>query len=150
MKTAILNRFNSTEQGTFGLLLLEGKYWHSLELPDRDNQPNISCIPNGEYIVQTRYSPSFKKRLYHVKHVPNRSFILIHGANFAGDKSKGWQSHLQGCITLGKKIGRAKNRYGHNQRCVFSSRMAIEEFMQELNGEDFKLIVQRISNGTNN
>lgn len=144
MKTAILNRFNSTEQGTFGLLLLEGKYWHSLELPDRDNQPNISCIPNGEYIVQTRYSPSFKKRLYHVKHVPNRSFILIHGANFAGDKSKGWQSHLQGCITLGKKRGTTINKFGKKQKCVFQSQIAINEFMAYLDNQDFTLhIIER-------
>lgn len=146
MKTAILIREKKTDEGTFGYFTLDGFFWHSLELPDRNNQPNISCIPSGEYICKIRYSPSFKKELYCLQNVKNRSYILIHGANFAGDTSKGYQSHLNGCIALGKSKGVANNKYGKKQSCIFSSQQAIKEFMQITNKEDFKLTIEELQN----
>ena len=142
MKTLNLYRLESTDQGTFGIITHSGRWWYTLELPNRDNKPNISCIPTGEYDVSLRFSPHFKRNLYHVKKVPKRSFILIHGANFAGDKSKGFQTHLQGCITLGKKIGKSKNKYGIMQQCVFSSQQAIMEFTDYLDNEPFKITIK--------
>ena len=144
MRELFLYRFKSTDEGTFGIAFTEGLYWHSLELPYKDNKPNISCIPIGEYIVHLRYSPHFGRNLYHVKKVPNRSYILIHPANFAGDTSKGWQSHLQGCITLGKKVGKAENKFGRLQKCVFLSRQAIDEMMEHFNNQPFKLIIEEL------
>ena len=144
MKKIHLYRLRSTAQGTFGIMAYEGLYWHSLELPDRNNKPNISCIPVGEYLVSLRHSPHFKKDLYHVKHVTGRTFILIHGANLAGDTSKGWQTHLQGCITLGKSVGRTKNNKNNLQRCVFRSRQAIRELTELTDKEDFILIIKNI------
>ncbi len=141
MKTAYIYRLESTDEGTPGIFACDGRFWHSLELPGRQNKPNISRIPAGEYVVQERYSNSFKRITYWVKDVKDRTWILIHGANFAGDESKGWQTHLQGCITLGKKVGRAKNRYGKKQKCVFSSRMAIREMIDYMNHEEFTLVV---------
>jgi len=142
MKKVTMYRFGSTDEGTFGLMTVDGKFWHSLELPDRENKPNISCVPIGKYTVKQRYSPSFRKNLYEVKSVRGRSYILIHGANFAGDEKKGFQTHLQGCITLGKQIGRANNKYKNKQRCVFSSRVAINEFEAHLNREPFELEIK--------
>jgi len=144
MKTLYLYRLQSTQEGTFGILANNGMFWNSLELPDRDNKPNLSCIPTGEYHVKLRYSPHFKKKLYHIQEVSKRSFILIHGANFAGDAKLGWQTHLQGCITLGKAIGRAKNKHGKMQRCVFRSRQAIREMNKLTKNEPFKLIISNI------
>ena len=137
-----LYRGQSTDQGTFGTLEVNGKVWHSLELPWRDNQQSISCIPSGEYEAKIRYSPSFKRNTYHIKDVKGRSYILIHGANFAGDVSKGWQSHLEGCITLGKGKGVARNKHGNPQQCVFTSRTAIREFMDEMGGQPFKITIK--------
>lgn len=142
MKTLHLYRFKSSDQGTFGILAVDGHWWHSLELPDRHNKPNISCIPKGEYQVSERYSPHFRRKLYHVENVPNRSYILIHPANFAGDTEKGWQTHLQGCITLGKRVGRAINKFGKRQKCVFLSRQAITEMMDYLNDRPFILKIE--------
>ena len=144
MKKLFLYRLESSDEGTFGILLLNGVYWHSLELPDRDNKPNISRIPKGEYEVSLRYSPQFKRKLYQVKNVKDRTYILFHGANFAGDTKKGFQTHLQGCITLGKKVGRARNRFGVKQNCVFSSRKAIRELMTLLDNKTFKLEIKDI------
>lgn len=144
MKKVYLYRLNSTDEGSFGILSVDDKYWHSLELPDRDNKPNMSRIPQGTYHCSLRYSNSFRKTLYAVRNVPNRSYILFHGANLAGDTEKGFQSHLQGCITVGKSLGRMKNKFGNVQRAVFSSQIALGEFMSYLNKEDFSLEIQDI------
>jgi len=144
LRKAYLYRLRNTDEGTFGILAIDGKYWHSLELPNRDNKQNVSCIPVGDYKVSIRHSPHFGRDLYHVREVPHRGYILIHGANLAGDTSLGWQTHLKGCITLGKKIGRMKNKFGNSQRCVFSSRQAIMEMMDYLGNEEFKLEIKDI------
>jgi len=144
MLNLYLYRLESTDEGTFGIITHQGKWWYALELPYRNNKPNISCIPTGEYKVSLRFSPHFKKKLYHIKNVPHRSFILFHGANFAGDVTKSYQTHLQGCITLGKRVGKSKNKYGIMQKCVLSSRQAIAEFQDYLNNEPFKLRIKDI------
>ena len=142
METVELWRYSQGDQGSFGVLQAEGIFLHTLELPDRNNVPNFSCIPAGEYLVTRRYSPSFKRELYHVRDVKGRSFILVHGANFAGDVKKGWQTHLQGCITLGMARGSARNKYGKTQKCVFRSREAVRALEDALDCEPFKLIVK--------
>lgn len=142
MKTIELYRYKSTNQGTFGILFCNDFWLHSLELPWRNNIPNISCIQEGEYEVTKRYSPSFKKWTYWVKDVPNRSYVLIHSANFAGSKADGWQTHLQGCIALGCVTAKARNRYGSIQECIGRSREAVRRFEEFMGNEDFKLIIK--------
>jgi len=144
MKTVYLYRLESTDEGTFGVMVVDGHWWYSLELPDRDNQPNVSRIPAGEYNVERRWSGHFRKETYWVRGVPERSYILIHGANFAGDEELGWQSHLQGCITLGKRIGSFPNKYGKVQKAVLSSRQAITAFEKYLDKEPFRLVVSNV------
>lgn len=142
MLEATLTRQEYSNQGTFGVLTLEDKSWFSLELPDRDNKPNISCVPTGTYLATLRYSPHFRKNLYCLQKVPNRNFILIHGANFAGDEAMGYQTHLQGCISIGKSVGIALNFNKQRQRCIFGSQTALNEFMDVLDGQDFILTVK--------
>ena len=142
--TATLERLETSIHGTFGVLNIVDFKCFTLELPDYNNQPSISCIPEGEYQVSLRYSPSFKKTLYNVKNVPKRSYILIHGANFAGDKKKGLQTHLEGCIALGYKKGSTVNKFGIQQKCIFNSQQAVNDFMRLLDKQDFTL---RIKNG---
>ena len=144
MKEALLLRTSTSDEGTFGYFICDGFYWRTLELPERQNKSNISRIPNGEYMVQIRYSPSFRKYLYCLQNVKNRSFILIHGANFAGDTSKGFQTHLHGCIALGKKVGKARNRYKKTQKCIFDSQVAMREFMDYMDKEEFKLKIEEL------
>lgn len=69
-------------------------YWENrtLELPDLDNQSRISCIPEGEYTVVKRNSEKYGDH-FHILDVPNRSYILIHNANF--------KRQLKGCIAVG-------------------------------------------------
>ena len=142
MKTAYLLRGKSTDEGTFGYMLSQSGIWNSLELPNRDNQKNISSIPKGEYICKIRFSPHFKRITYHLQDVDSRTYILLHSANFAGDIEKGYQSHLNGCIALGKSRGAFKNKHGDFQKAILTSRMAVREFMESMDNEDFKLIIK--------
>lgn len=64
----------------------------SLELPWRNNLPNISCIPEGEYKCKP-YSSAKYNNVYEVTGVMNRSYILIHIGNFTTD--------TRGCILVG-------------------------------------------------
>lgn len=63
---------------------------HSIELPNKNNQPKISCIPEGKYICKWTFSPGFNKWTYLVAQVNGRSGIRIHVANYT--------SELLGCI----------------------------------------------------
>ncbi|PRZ19559.1 DUF5675 family protein [Flavobacterium granuli] len=77
--------------GTNGKLEQEGQFiCHTIELPWKENQATVSCIPEGEYFINRRYSSKFRWHL-EIINVPSRSLILIHPANNA-------QQELQGCI----------------------------------------------------
>ena len=77
--------------GTNGQLLLNGALVsYTIELPWNHNMPQVSCIPEGRYALQKRYSPKFGVHLQ-VMSVPGRSDILIHPANDA-------LRELRGCI----------------------------------------------------
>ena len=86
----VLNRTYFPE-GTQGVLEWNGTIvCYTIELPWLGNQKRISCIPEGEYILQKRFSPKFQWHL-HLKNVPGRDLILIHPANDA-------KTELLGCI----------------------------------------------------
>ena len=78
-------------EGTNGVLSLNGKeICKTIELPWRNNQKRISCIPEGKYKIRKRFSAKFKWHL-ELTNVKNRSFILFHPANNA-------LKELNGCI----------------------------------------------------
>jgi hypothetical protein len=86
----VLNRTYFSE-GTQGVLEWNGTIvCYTIELPWLGNQKRISCIPEGEYVLQRRFSPKFQWHL-HLKNVPGRDLILIHPANDA-------KMELLGCI----------------------------------------------------
>jgi hypothetical protein len=67
----------------------------TLELPWKNNQRNVSCIPPGTYQVQKRWTQD-RQNHFHLLNVPNRSFILIHSGNY--------YSHTLGCILVGEDL----------------------------------------------
>lgn len=86
----VLNRTYFSE-GTQGVLEWNGTIvCYTIELPWLGNQKRISCIPEGEHILQKRFSPKFQWHL-HLRNVPGRDLILIHPANDA-------KKELLGCI----------------------------------------------------
>jgi len=79
------------ESKTTGMLTMpDGTEIITLERPDLNNQPFVSCIPEGQYIV--RRNTSGRHQWYELLDVPGRSFIEIHTATRV--------DHLEGCIGL--------------------------------------------------
>lgn len=135
MKNVYIIRTTTSDQGTEGFLTAPDINYicKTLELPWRDNERNISCIPSQEYLVKIRKSPKYGK-IFWVTNVPNRSYILIHSGNVAGDISKGFRSHSGGCLLLGEKHG-----FLYGQRAVLNSRITLRKFMNKMDYETFKL-----------
>lgn len=77
--------------GTNGSLYLMGQeLCKTIELPWKQNQKQISCIPEGIYPIRFRKSKKFSRHI-ELLQVPDRSLILIHPANNA-------LKELRGCI----------------------------------------------------
>ena len=134
MKRAELQRISSLDEGTFGLIRYDDNKAYTGELPDRGNQPNLSCIPAGLYVCKWTYSPAFKRMMYIVANVVGRSGIRIHSANLMGDKTKGFKSQLYGCIALGEKLGTLGG-----QKAILISRPAMRHFEAWADEKDFEL-----------
>ena len=83
--------------GTNGKLECKGKsICNTIELPWRENETRVSCIPEGKYFIKKRYSQKFQWHL-EVLDVKNRSLILFHPANNA-------LQELNGCIAPVTKL----------------------------------------------
>lgn len=127
-----LTREQSKDYGMFGTITLpDGKTFYTLELPDKDNKRQVSCIHKGIYQCKIVNSPKFG-RVYGVLDVPGRACVLIQAGNYGGDIEKGYRTDIQGCILLGKAKGNL-----NNQPVVTSSKVALKEFMNALNNEPF-------------
>lgn len=134
MKEVYILRLRTSDQGTEGMLITtDGYQCMTLELPWRDNQKSISCIPPGEYVVKIRVSPKYGN-IYWVTKVPNRTYVLIHSGNYAGDTKKGFKTHVAGCILLGKQHG-----FLGGQRAILTSRPTVRSFMSHMKNEEFLL-----------
>jgi hypothetical protein len=92
-------------KGTQGVLEWKGTLvCYTIELPWLNNQRRISCIPEGEYLLEQRRSPKFGWHL-HLQNVPGRDLILIHPANDA-------EKELLGCIApVSKHSGIGKGTF---------------------------------------
>lgn len=136
MKRAVLTRAPTTDQGTFGTLLLDGQVLRTTELPWRENKAQASCIPPGLYRAEIVQSPKFG-RVYGLRDVPGRSHILIHAANYGGDVAKGYRSELLGCIAPCMVHGQL-----NGQMAGLQSRAALAEFMTWAGGDPIELDIQ--------
>jgi hypothetical protein len=91
MKTnhILLLRRNYGAEGTNGTISYNGEQiCHSIELPDRNNLPRISCIPIGQYKLVKKRHPRYGEQIG-IAHVLGREAILIHAANNALDELLG-------------------------------------------------------------
>lgn len=76
-------------KGTNGELYVNSSLQcYTIELPWKQNLPQVSCIPEGRYRFSKRYSQHHGKHLM-VEGVPRRSGILVHPANDALHELKG-------------------------------------------------------------
>jgi hypothetical protein len=84
------------DHGTFSRWTIDGlPFCWGVELPWRNNEPGVSCIPAGLYAAKLTESPR-NGTVYELQGVPQRSDIQIHSANFA--------HQLKGCMAPGKEI----------------------------------------------
>lgn len=127
-------RCSQQKYSVLGLLLGFGLPFPTLELPWRDNLPQVSCIPAGVYDCKVRpCSLGISAGLglaIEVLGVPGRSDILIHVGNTPKD--------IQGCVLVGERFGEDPN-YG---TIVVSSRVAYRRIMKDIKeGDEFLLTV---------
>lgn len=67
-----------------------------LELPWRDNQQDISCIPEGVYEYEVKYSVRAKRDVIWINGVEGRTSIQMHPGNYT--------RQILGCILPGDAI----------------------------------------------
>ena len=103
----------------------------TIELPWRNNQRRISCIPVGTYEVVKRTSKKYGDH-FHITNVPDRSWILIHPANYS--------RQLLGCIAPGKAFADIDN---DGLKDVTSSRDTLNKLLAVM-PDKFTLIVNHI------
>lgn len=142
MKQALLLRQAESDEGTFGTLSVyeDGALLYQCftgELPDRNNQVQMSCIPTGKYMCQPWHTKKFPNH-YNVMRVPGRTAILIHEGNFCGDKTKGYLRNVAGCILVGRALGTLRG-----QRAVLSSKLAMKDLRKAIGEEKFFLEVKK-------
>lgn len=112
MTEIVLSRWAHSPTSTMGIIRFDGEVFWTLERPWLDNQPFISCIPQGTYDLKWRQSPKFGWT-WSLEDVPDRTYILIHSAN--------WSRQLHGCIALGMELM-------GNEFAVGNSRKAVDRF----------------------
>ncbi len=126
----LLVRHLMSEKETLGYLYTiqsNGKVFNSfatLELPWKDNERGISCVPEGEYPIILERSSKFRMTLWELKDVPNRSEVKIHPANYT--------SQIEGCIALGTDFSDI-NEDGIID--VINSRHAFKNFQYTMAGQ---------------
>ncbi len=114
--------------------------YHTIENPWKDNQRMASCIPRGVYPARIRpagESENYPYRHIHLEDVEDRTWILIHVANYP--------SELSGCIAPGMGAGHHPDT---GEAAVWNSRKAHERIMGRITGSEFDLQVVNVELGT--
>jgi len=116
--TRVLDDGNATV-GTLHLAATPRPLCVTLENTWADNEPRVSCIPEGEYQLHlTHQSPKYGV-VPKVMEVPDRSHILFHAGNRARD--------TLGCILTGSGFGVIEG-----ENAVVSSRAALASAVDEM------------------
>lgn len=119
---------------TAGMIYLpSGGAIYTLELPWMDNAIGVSCIPEGEYIVDRDYTGRHKWFRFRDQEVHPRSAIEIHPATYL--------HHLQGCIAPAMRL----HGDGEEVRTI-QSREACERLLDWFEDDSFYL---RITSNAN-
>ena len=127
--------------GTNGKIECEGiLICLTIELPWKNNETKVSCIPEGKYFVKKRYSKKFQWHL-EVLDVKNRSLILFHSANNA-------LQELNGCIApvtkfSGPGLGlQSRNAFAKLKNLVFKV-LDLDEEVSIIIKSDFQMGISK-------
>lgn len=126
--TVIIKRLRYLPCCTLGGMAFEDEFFSTMERPTRGNEPNVSCIPVGEYHLFPKYYYRGKYMAYEVLDVPGRTHILLHRGNYASD--------VQGCIAIGERVG--INPYD-GRMMVQNSTQAFRRMMDLFNKRDLMI-----------
>ncbi|TDX52130.1 DUF5675 family protein [Orenia marismortui] len=121
-------RKEESEESILGEIYVDGeKVGYTLERTWKNNLPNESCIPPGEYkaFIKKKETSRWSYDVIQLEDVFKRTAIQIHVGNYPDD--------TQGCILVGK---------GKGKDAVWSSRDAFEELMSKIDSEELKVIVE--------
>ena len=148
-KRMILNikRINSENDGSSGILYTRNFACYTLELPWKNNEEDVSCIPAGMYFAYIdKNTIKGKLPVIRFKSVKGRSGILIHVGNTAGTVSDGFKSDVGGCILVGQRNGVIGE-----QKAVLESKGAMEELLQIVKDEgSFVVLIENVYEGVQN
>lgn len=116
-----IDRKMATNACTMGYMSVNDKaMFYTLELPWKDNQNKISCIPAGTFNGILRYDHSDKWRI-ELQNVPNRGNVQIHIGNYT--------KNTLGCILVGDNANT-------NACSVTGSVSAYKKFKKEFYGSE--------------
>ena len=132
----LIERYPSSEHQVIGNgFVLDNDFinfeFKTLELAWKNNQKQISCVPIGDYKVKKRWSKKFGNH-FHILDVPNRSYILIHCANF--------YTQLRGCVAVGDDLSYIN---GDNEIDVVNSTKTLKELLKMM-PNDFNLKIVNV------
>ena len=126
-----MNKFELTRsyltERTVGQIRAHGEVYCTLERPWVGNQPNVSCIPEGTYLVKR--DETGRHQYYAIQNVQGRTHIEIHAANAP--------SQLMGCVALGEFFDADKN--------LINSKRAVEDFLARQQDDSFILVVRQFN-----
>ena len=115
---------------TIGRLEIDGFKCFTLELPDLDNQVNISCIPEGIYKGTYIKSVSLGECI-DIMNVEGRTYIRIHAGNYT--------SQIKGCVLVGDGI---RHLNGDNIPDITNSKYTLSILLDSLPSCDFEVEIK--------
>lgn len=126
------------DHGTYSTLEFKGdEICKFVERPNKNNQPSVSCVPEGVYTIKPHQSPKFGYCYILTADTLGvgidrglRTHILIHKGNTPSD--------VQGCLVPGVEFG-----FVNGQWAVVNSTKAFADLMTEFNGEEHTLIISK-------
>jgi len=130
LPTVRILRVEESQEGTFGVLTICSQvFCVTLELSDRLNKQEVSCIPAQQYMCKRIISPKFGET-FEICDVPGRDHVLFHKGNRIID--------THGCIILAQHFGKLKG-----DRAVLNSGATFDSFMEIIEGYDtFSLTIK--------
>lgn len=132
--TIEITRQPSQEKETLGVLRVHGSSGvmfecKTLELPWKNNERRVSCIPAGLYLVAKTHTAHLGDHFW-IMNVKGRDGIKIHSANYF--------SQLLGCIALGDSFG---DRNGDGVLDVLNSKATLKK-LYDMMPDKFALTIK--------
>lgn len=131
----VLQRLYQGKDCIIGTLSMDRKILcYTLENPWKDNEKNISAIPEGRYSC-VPYNSERHPNVWKVINVKDRTLILIHVGNYEKD--------TEGCILVGSNVAY------HKENMVTNSRITMKKLHSDIGvTRSFTLIIKGINDGS--